>query len=141
MNKLNIQSILNIIVFCLLLLQIMIFAYNSKSSKNTFLKVSNTVEKFTTMISGEKGVDRVTADKLIKINDSVTILSGEANLKSKEYEIKSSDVTVNSKDKKTSSNKKTITTNKQGTVISDGFEYDQNSDIIVFNGESEFYAD
>ncbi len=141
MNSTGIQKSFNYLIVILLVIQSIIFIYNSKAPKNALLKISNSVERFTTMVSGDDGVDIVSADKLIKVNDDLTLLSGEASLKNNEYEIKSSDVTVDSKNKKTFSENRTITKNKQGTVISDGFEYDQESGIIFFNGESEFYAD
>jgi len=68
-------------------------------------------------------------------------LLGEANLKNENYEISSSNVTVDSQNKTTSSSNKTTTTNTQGTITSEGFEYDQKSNIIKFNGESEFSTD
>ena len=38
----------------------------------------------------------------------------------------------------TSSVKETKTTNNQGTIKSEGFEFDQEANIIKFNGKSEF---
>ena len=92
------------------------------------------------MILGEKGVDVITADKMIKINDDRTLLIGNTSLKNNEYEILSQNVTVDRQNKITSSSDKTQTINDQGTLKSEGFEYDQNMDIIKFHGESEFYS-
>ena len=131
---------LNLIILLLLLSQFIIFFFNPSTERTTFNYKSDSLEKFTTMILGEKGVDVITADKMIKINDDRTLLIGNTSLKNNEYEISSQNVTVDSQNKITSSSDKTQTINDQGTLKSEGFEYDQNKDIIKFNGESEFYS-
>ena len=55
---------------------------------------SNSLEKFTTMISGDKSVDIISADKMVKINDMKTMLIGDTSLKNNEYEISSKNVTI-----------------------------------------------
>ncbi len=131
---------LNLIILLLLLSQFIIFFFNPPTERTTFNYRSDSLEKFTTMILGEKGVDIITADKMIKINDDKTLLIGNTSLKNNEYEISSKNVTVDSQNKITSSSHKTQTINDQGTLKSEGFEYDQNKDIIKFKGESEFYS-
>ena len=132
---------LNLIIIILLLSQLIIFIFNSPTEITTFNYRSDSLEKFTTMILGEKGVDVIAADKMIKINDGRTLLIGNTSLKNNEYEISSQNVTIDSQNKMTSSSDKTQTINHQGTLKSEGFEYDQNTDIIKFNGESEFSTD
>jgi len=131
---------LNLIILLLLLSQFIIFFFNPPTERTTFNYRSDSLEKFTTMILGEKGVDVIAADKMIKINDGRTLLIGNTSLKNNEYEISSQNVTIDSQNKITSSSDKTQTINDQGTLKSEGFEYDQNKDIIKFNGESEFYS-
>jgi hypothetical protein len=131
---------LNLVIIVLLLSQFIIFYFNSPTERTAFNNRSDSLEKFTTMISNEKGVDIITSDKMIKINDDKTLLIGNTSLKNNEYKISSQNVTVDSQNKITSSSDKTQTINDQGTLKSEGFEYDQNTDIIKFNGESEFYS-
>ena len=131
---------LNLVIILLLLSQFIIFYFNSPTERTAFNDRSDSLEKFTTMILGEKGVDVITADKMIKINDDKTLLIGNTSLQNNEYKISSQNVTVDSQNKITSSSDKTQTINDQGTLKSEGFEYDQNTDIIKFNGESEFYS-
>ena len=131
---------LNLVIILLLLSQFIIFYFNSPTERTAFNNRSDSLEKFTTMISNEKGVDIITSDKMIKINDDKTLLIGNTSLKNNEYKISSQNVTVDSQNKITSSSDKTQTINDQGTLKSEGFEYDQNMDIIKFNGESEFYS-
>ena len=131
---------LNLVIILLLLSQFIIFYFNSPTERTAFNNRSDSLEKFTTMISNEKGVDIITSDKMIKINDDRTLLIGNTSLKNNEYEISSQNVTVDSQNKITSSSDKTQTINDQGTLKSEGFEYNQNTDIIKFNGESEFYS-
>ena len=131
---------LNLVIILLLLSQFIIFYFNSPTERTAFNNRSDSLEKFTTMISNEKGVDIITSDKMIKINDDKTLLIGNTSLKNNEYKISSQNVTVDSQNKITSSSAKTQTINHQGTLKSEGFEYDQNTDIIKFNGESEFYS-
>lgn len=99
---------------------------------------SNSLEKFTTMISGDKSVDIITSDKMVKINENKTMLIGDTSLKNSEYEISSKNVTIDTHNMITSSVKETKTTNNQGTIKSEGFEFDQEANIIKFNGKSEF---
>ena len=131
---------LNLIILLLLLSQFIIFFFNPPTERTTLNYRSDSLEKFTTMILGEKGVDVIAADKMIKINDGRTLLIGNTSLKNNEYEISSQNVTIDSQNKITSSSDKTQAINHQGTLKSEGFEYDQNTDIIKFNGESEFYS-
>jgi len=138
MNNLKIKINFNLIISILIILQLLIFFTNSNYKKSSFNYIPDSVEKFTTIIAGENGVDIIQADKLIKLNENKTYLLGETSLKNDEYEIKSEDVTVDNSIKKTKSNKQTITTNSQGTVTSEGFEFDQEKNIITFIGESEF---
>ena len=132
MNNLKIKINFNLIISILIILQLLIFFTNSNYKKSSFNYLPDSVEKFTTIIAGENGVDIIQADKLIKLNENKTYLLGETSLKNDEYEIKSEDVTVDNSIKKTKSNKQTITTNSQGTVTSEGFEFDQEKNIITF---------
>ncbi|MDB9824860.1 LPS export ABC transporter periplasmic protein LptC [Alphaproteobacteria bacterium] len=140
MNNIFEKNKFNILIILLLISQIFIFFINSPIEKIALNYQSNSLEKFTTMISGDKGIDIIKADKMIKINENKTILIGNTSLKNTEYEIKSKNVTVDSHNQITSSIKETKTTNSQGTIKSEGFKYDQKNNIIEFNGKSEFHT-
>ena len=129
---------LNALIVLLLLSQIILIFINSPIEKLTQNYQSNSLEKFTTMISGDKSVDIITADKMVKINENKTMLIGDTSLKNNEYEISSKNVTIDTYNMITSSVKETKTTNNQGTIKSEGFEFDQEANIIKFNGKSEF---
>tara|TARA_B110000444_G_scaffold118727_1_gene111636 strand:- start:382 stop:813 length:432 start_codon:yes stop_codon:yes gene_type:complete len=131
---------LNALIVLLLLSQIILIFINSPIEKLTQNYQSNSLEKFTTMISGDKSVDIITADKMVKINENKTMLIGDTSLKNNEYEISSKNVTIDTHNMITSSVKETKTTNNQGTIKSEGFEFDQEANIIKFNGKSEFKA-
>tara|TARA_B110000305_G_scaffold189465_1_gene211506 strand:+ start:2758 stop:3189 length:432 start_codon:yes stop_codon:yes gene_type:complete len=131
---------LNALIVLLLLSQIILIFINSPIEKLTQNYQSNSLEKFTTMISGDKSVDIITADKMVKINENKTMLIGDTSLKNNEYEISSKNVTIDTYNMITSSVKETKTTNNQGTIKSEGFEFDQEANIIKFNGKSEFKA-
>tara|TARA_B110000483_G_scaffold228665_1_gene291735 strand:- start:853 stop:1284 length:432 start_codon:yes stop_codon:yes gene_type:complete len=138
MNNIFKKINLNAIIALLLLLQIILIFMNSPVEKIAQNYQSNSLEKFTTMISGGKSVDIITADKMVKINENKTMLIGNTSLKNNEYEISSKNVTIDSHNMITSSVKETKTTNNQGTIKSEGFEFDQEANIIKFNGKSEF---
>ena len=140
MNSLLKKVNLNILIALLLLLQIILIFINSPIEKITQNYQSNSLEKFTTMISGDKSVDIITADKMVTINENKTMLIGDTSLKNNEYEISSKNVTIDTYNMITSSVKETKTTNNQGTIKSEGFEFDQEANIIKFNGKSEFKA-
>ena len=131
---------LNVLIVLLLLSQIILIFINTPIEKLTQNYQSNSLEKFTTMISGDKSVDIITADKMVKINENKTMLIGDTSLKNNEYEISSKNVTIDTHNMITSSVKETKTTNNQGTIKSEGFEFDQEANIIKFNGKSEFKA-
>ena len=122
----------------MLLSQIFLIFINSPIEQIAQNYQSNSLEKFTTMISGDKSVDIITSDKMVKINENKTMLIGDTSLKNSEYEISSKNVTIDTHNMITSSVKETKTTNNHGTIKSEGFEFDQEANIIKFNGKSEF---
>tara|TARA_B110000483_G_scaffold217471_1_gene269904 strand:- start:1148 stop:1579 length:432 start_codon:yes stop_codon:yes gene_type:complete len=136
-------KVLNVNFFILLLLvvQIIIVFVNSPIEKIVKSYQSDSLEKFTTIISGDENVDVISADKMVKINENKTMLIGDTSLKNNEFEILSKNVTIDSQNMITSSVKETETTNNQGVIKSEGFEFDQNTNIIKFNGKSEFHTD
>ena len=138
MNNVLKKINLNILITILLLSQIILIFMNSPIEQISQNYQSNSLEKFTTMISGDKSVDIITSDKMVKINENKTMLIGDTNLKNNEYEISSKNVTIDTHNMITSSVKATKTTNNQGTIKSEGFEFDQEANIIKFNGKSEF---
>ena len=131
---------LNALIVLLLLSQIILIFINSPIEKLAQNYQSNSLEKFTTIISVDKSVDIITADKMVKINENKTMLIGDTSLKNNEYEISSKNATIDTYNMITSSVKETKTTNNQGTIKSEGFEFDQEANIIKFNGKSEFKA-
>ena len=138
MNNIQKKINFNFVIIFLLSTQLIIFMINSPDEKEVLNYKSNSLEKFTTMIANKKGIDIIKADKMIKINDNKTVLLGNASLENDEYQISSKNVTVDSEKKITSSSNKTKTTNSHGTVISEGFEYEKNTNLMKFNGKSEF---
>ena len=138
MNDITKKINLNLLISLLLLSQVILIFINSPIEKIAQNYQSDSLEKFTTIISGDRSVDIITADKMVKINDNKTMLIGDTNLKNNEYEISSKNVTIDSHNMITSSVKETKTTNSQGTIKSEGFEFDQEANIIKFNGKSEF---
>ena len=138
MNNITKKINLNLLISLLLLSQVILIFINSPIEKIAQNYQSDSLEKFTTIISGDRSVDIITADKMVKINDNKTMLIGDTNLKNNEYEISSKNVTIDSHNMITSSVKETKTTNSQGTIKSEGFEFDQEANIIKFNGKSEF---
>ena len=140
MNNIFKKINLNVLIALLLLSQIILIFMNSPIEQIAQNYQSNSLEKFTTMISGDKSVDIITSDKMVKINENKTMLIGDTSLKNSEYEISSKNVTIDTHNMITSSVKETKTTNNQGTIKSEGFEFDQEANIIKFNGKSEFKA-
>ena len=138
MNDITKKINLNLLISLLLLSQVILIFINSPIEKIAQNYQSDSLEKFTTIISGDRSVDIISADKMVKINDNKTMLIGDTNLKNNEYEISSKNVTIDSHNMITSSVKETKTTNSQGTIKSEGFEFDQEANIIKFNGKSEF---
>ena len=138
MNDITKKINLNLLISLLLLSQVILIFINSPIEKIAQNYQSDSLEKFTTIISGDRSVDIISADKMVKINDNKTMLIGDTNLKNNEYEISSKNVTIDAHNKITSSVKETETTNNHGTIKSEGFKFDQEANIIKFNGKSEF---
>lgn len=94
MNNILKKVNLNVLITLLLLSQIILIFMNSPIEQISQNYQSNSLEKFTTMISGDKSVDIITSDKMVKINENKTMLIGDTNLKNNEYEISSKNVTI-----------------------------------------------
>ncbi len=141
MNKIITKKNLNVILLLLLLSQLLIFIGNTESQIGNSKYSSNSLEKFKTIIAGENGNNVISADKLIKLDEKKSFLVGNTNLVNDDYNINSKNVIVDNETRITSSSEKTTTINNQGTMTSEGFEYNQETNIILFNGNSEFYGE
>lgn len=116
-------------------MQVLIIMFNNKS--DSYLKQnSNSLDRFETIMFNKDGNNLIKADKLIYIDDERTLLKGQSSLKNDNYEVNSFDILINFDTGNAESNNKTNFINKTTNVESEGFKFDNSSNMINFIGNT-----
>ncbi len=109
--------------------------FNNKS--DSYLKQnSNSLDRFETIMFNKDGNNLIKADKLIYIDDERTLLKGQSSLKNDNYEVNSFDILINFDTGNAESSNKTNFFNKTTNVESEGFKFDNSSNMINFIGNT-----
>ena len=132
---LNIKNFLFFLICISLSMQALIIMFNNKS--NTYLKQNNnSLDRFETIMFNKDGNNLIKADKLIYIDDERTLLKGQSSLKNDNYEVNSFDILINFNTGNAESSNKTNLINKTTNVESEGFKFDNSSNMINFIGNT-----
>ena len=116
-------------------MQALIIMFNNKS--NSYLKKNNnSLDRFETIMFNKDGNNLIKADKLIYIDDEHTLLKGQSSLKNDNYEVNSFDILINFNTGNAESSNKTNLINKTTNVESEGFKFDNSSNMINFIGNT-----
>lgn len=116
-------------------MQVLIIMFNNKS--DSYLKQnSNSLDRFETIMFNKDGNNLIKADKLIYIDDERTLLKGQSSLKNDNYEVNSFDILINFNTGNAESSNKTNLVNKTTNVESEGFKFDNSSNMINFIGNT-----
>ncbi len=132
---LNIKNFLFFLICISLSMQALIIMFNNKS--NSYLKKNNnSLDRFETIMFNKDGNNLIKADKLIYIDDERTLLKGQSSLKNDNYEVNSFDILINFNTGNAESSNKTNLINKSTNVESEGFKFDNSSNMINFIGNT-----
>lgn len=132
---LNIKNFLFFLIFISLSIQCLIILFNNKS--NSYLKQNNnSLDSFETIMFNKDGNNLIKADKLIYIDEERTLLKGKSSLKNDNYEVNSFDILINFNTGNAESSNKTNLINKTTNVESEGFNFNNSSNIINFIGNT-----
>ena len=116
-------------------MQALIIMFNNKS--DSYLKQnSNSLDRFETIMFNKDGNNLIKADKLIYIDDERTLLKGQSSLKNDNYEVNSFDILINFDTGNAESSNKTNLINKSTNVESEGFKFNNSSNMINFIGNT-----
>ena len=132
---LNIKNFLFFLICISLSMQAIIIMFNNKS--DSYLKQNNnSLDRFETIMFNKDGNNLIKADKLIYIDDERTLLKGQSSLKNDNYEVNSFDILINFNTGNAESSNKTNLVNKTTNVESEGFKFDNSSNMINFIGNT-----
>ena len=107
------------------------------NNSNSYLKkTNNSLDRFETIMFNKDGNNLIKADKLIYIDDERTLLKGQSSLKNDNYEVNSFDILINFDTGNAESSNKTNFINKTTNVESEGFKFDNSSNMINFIGNT-----
>ena len=116
-------------------MQALIIMFNNKS--NSYLKKNNnSLDRFETIMFNKDGNNLIKADKLIYVDDEHTLLKGQSSLKNDNYEVNSFDILINFNTGNAESSNKTNLINKSTNVESEGFKFNNSSNMINFIGNT-----
>ena len=116
-------------------MQVLIIMFNNKS--DSYLKQnSNSLDRFETIMFNKDGNNLIKADKLIYIDDERTLQKGQSSLKNDNYEVNSFDILINFNTGNAESSNKTNLINKSTNVESEGFKFNNSSNMINFIGNT-----
>mgnify|MGYP001459390444 FL=1 len=127
--------IVNTAILIILVAQVFIYYYNSKSSTKVFSQKNISVENFSSIVFGKSGMTKIGSKKLNKINDSKIFLEGKSYLENDEYKIYGSNIAINLENSVSESNYNVEVINSMGVLNAKGFK---NSDL---DGKILFYGD
>lgn len=132
------KKTINFFLILILGLQILIYFYNQKTLTKNFSKKNITVENFSSIVLSKSGINKISSEKLNKIDDSKIYLEGDSYLENKEYKIYGNNILINL-DKEISSSKDPVKViNSMGTLKANGFKNLDYDGKIIFFGEVEF---
>ncbi len=132
------KKTINFFVILILGLQILIYFYNQKSLTKNFSKKNITVENFSSIVLSKSGINKISSEKLNKIDDNKIYLEGSSYLENKEYKIYGNNILINLNKEISSSEDPVKVINSMGTLKANGFKNLDYDGKIIFFGEVEF---
>ena len=132
------KKTINFFLILILGLQILIYFYNQKTLTKNFSKKNITVENFSSIVLSKSGINKISSEKLNKIDDSKIYLEGNSYLENKEYKIYGNNILINLDKEISSSEDPVKVINSMGTLKANGFKNLDYDGKIIFFGEVEF---
>ena len=130
--------IVNTAILIILVAQVFIYYYNSKSSTKVFSQKNISVENFSSIVFGKSGMTKIGSEKLNKINDSKIYLEGKSYLENDDYKIYGSNIAINLENSVSESNYNVEVINSMGVLNAKGFKNMDLEGKILFYGDVIF---
>ena len=131
-------KIINSTILIILLAQVFIYYYNTKSSTKVFSQKNISVENFSSIVFGKSGMTKIGSEKLNKINDSKIYLEGKSYLENDDYKIYGSNIAINLENSVSESNYNVEVINSMGVLNAKGFKNMDLEGKILFYGDVIF---
>ena len=130
--------IINTTILIILVAQVFIYYYNTKSSTKVFSQKNISVENFSSIVFGKSGMTKIGSEKLNKINDSKIYLEGKSYLENDDYKIYGSNIAINLENSVSESNYNVEVINSMGVLNAKGFKNMDLEGKILFYGDVIF---
>ena len=137
MNK-AISRILTPLIFTMIVMQLLIYYYDNKTSSEVFFQKNTSVENFSSIVLSKSGITKVGSEKLNRINENEIYLQGKSYLENKDYKIYGSNIFIDMNNEISKSNYKVEIINSMGVLKSEGFKNIDSQGKIYFNGITTF---
>ena len=131
-------KIINSTILIILVAQVFIYYYNTKSSTKVFSQKNISVENFSSIVFGKSGMTKIGSEKLNKINDSKIYLEGKSYLENDDYKIYGSNIAINLENSVSESNYNVEVINSMGVLNAKGFKNMDLDGKIIFYGDVIF---
>ena len=131
---------LNTIIFLILVIQIFIYYFNTKSSTKVFSQKNVSVENFSSIILSKSGMTKIGSEKLNKIDDSNISLEGISYLENSKYKIYGSNIFIDMENDVSSSKDDVEVINSMGILNAEGFTNLDSKGKILFKGKVTFVS-
>ena len=138
MNK-YFPKLINIFIFTILIIQILIYLFNSNPSTDIITKRNTSVENFSSIILSNSGITKIGSNKLNKIDDEIIYLEGDSYLENKDYKIYGTNIYINTKKEASESKDSVVVINSMGKLKADGFKNLDSVGKIFFKGKVIFH--
>ena len=133
-------KVLNLIIFFIIVLQILIYYLNTKSSTKVYSQKSVSVENFSSIVLSKSGMTKIGSEKLNKVDENNISLEGISYLENSKYKIYGSNIFINIENDVSYSNDDVEVINSMGILNAEGFTNLDLEGKILFKGEVTFIS-
>ncbi len=131
---------LNTIIFLILVIQTLIYYFNTKSSTKVFSQKSVSVENFSSIVLSKSGMTKIGSEKLNKIDDNNISLEGISYLENSKYKIYGSNIFIDMENDVSSSKDDVEVINSMGILNAESFTNLDSEGKILFKGKVTFVS-
>jgi len=133
-------KVLNTIIFLILVVQTLIYYFNTKTSTKVFSQKSVSVENFSSIVLSKSGMTKIGSEKLNKIDDNNISLEGISYLENSKYKIYGSNIFIDMENDVSSSKDDVEVINSMGILNAESFTNLDSEGKILFKGKVTFVS-
>ena len=133
-------KVLNTIIFLILVVQTLIYYFNTKTSTKVFSQKSVSVENFSSIVLSKSGMTKIGSEKLNKIDDNNISLEGISYLENSKYKIYGSNIFIDMENDVSSSKDDVELINSMGILNAESFTNLDSEGKILFKGKVIFVS-